>query len=107
MDDHLKAIGQWHVLWLREAYRVLRPEGVAKIFSGTRTCHRLGWAMTKVGFQIVGLDAWAYGSGWPKSLDVHHALDGHQEQDLYRGYGTALKSCWEPFLVGKKMVGND
>lgn len=105
MQDHLKAIGHWHTLWLAEALRVLRPGGVAKIFSGTRTFHRLAWAMTQVGFEIVTIEAWAYGSGWPKSLDVGNAVEGVDATRApdFDGYGTALKSCWEPFLVGKKV----
>lgn len=102
MHDHLKAIGHWHTLWLAEALRVLRPGGIAKIFSSARTFHRLAWAMERVGFEILRIDAWTYGSGWPKSLDVGHALEGTDLSTPYDGYGTALKSCWEPFLVGRK-----
>ena len=108
MQDHLKAIGQWHVLWLREALRVLRPGGTAKIFSGTRTFHRLAWAMDQAGFEITHIEAWVYGSGWPKTLNIQTALEEAQEPEKalqYKGFGTALKSCWEPFLVGRKRNG--
>jgi site-specific DNA-methyltransferase (adenine-specific) len=67
----------WHTVWLAEVYRVLRPGGVIKAFSATRTMHRLAAAMRDVGFEVVRLEAWLYGSGFPKSLNVSKAIDAH------------------------------
>ena len=64
-----------HRMWLTEAYRALRPGGVIKAFSGTRTFHRLGAAMDEVGFTGLRLEAWTYGSGFPKSRNVSKAID--------------------------------
>jgi len=64
-----------HRMWLTEAYRALRPGGVIKAFSGSRTFHRLGAAMSEVGFIGLRLEAWTYGSGFPKSLNVSKAID--------------------------------
>ena len=64
-----------HRMWLTEAYRALKPGGVIKAFSGSRTFHRLGAAMAEVGFTGLRLEAWTYGSGFPKSMDVSKALD--------------------------------
>lgn len=61
-------------LW-DEVYRVLKPGGVVKAFSGTRTFHRMAQAIAKAGFINIGLEAWKYGSGFPKSLNVGKALD--------------------------------
>jgi site-specific DNA-methyltransferase (adenine-specific) len=69
--------------------------------------------MENVGFHLEpehSLEAWAYGNGFPKSLNVVKALAAHQvrgdppdpESDEFRGYGTALKPAWEPFVVGRK-----
>jgi site-specific DNA-methyltransferase (adenine-specific) len=115
MFDQLRTIGRWHQVWLKEAVRVLRSGGVAKVFSGVRTFHRLAQAMEMAGLEIIRIEAWTYGSGWPKSLDVARALDhtlGVEREEKtppvteiaqrYDDYGTALKSCWEPFLVGRK-----
>jgi site-specific DNA-methyltransferase (adenine-specific) len=56
-------------------YRVLVPGGVIKAFSATRTFHRLAGAMREAGFTEISVEAWAYGSGFPKSLSVPSAID--------------------------------
>lgn len=68
---------EWHAKWLAKAFRALRPGGFARVFSGTRTFHRLAAAMEDVGFSDLHLDAWVYGSGFPKSLALGKAIDGH------------------------------
>ena len=64
----------WHSGWVTEVYRVLKPGGVLKAFSGTRTYHHMAMAMDEVGFEI-GLEAWCYGSGFPKSMNISKQLD--------------------------------
>lgn len=68
-------MGAWHLKWLEAAHRILRPGGVLKAFSSTRTYHRLAVAMEIAGFTDIRLEAWGYGSGFPKSLNVSKALD--------------------------------
>ena len=70
-------VSHWHLQWLSEAYRVLQPGGIIKAFSGTRTYHRLAAAMEEAGFTDIRLEAWTYGSGFPKSLNVSKAIDKH------------------------------
>ena len=71
-----KAQREWHKAWLTEAYRAIRPGGVIKAFSGSRTFHHLAAAMAEVGFTELRLEAWAYsGSVVPKGLNVGLALD--------------------------------
>lgn len=104
------AMQEWHRAWLKEAFRVLRTGGVAKVFSATRTGHRLAAAMEDVGFVLDpehSLEAWAYGSGFPKSLNVGKSLEQAaraEEAKLFDGFGTALKPAWEPFIVGVKLT---
>jgi len=65
------------VMW-GEVLRCLRPGGTVKAFCGTRTYHRMASAMERAGFIISnehGLEAWIYGSGFPKSLAVAKAID--------------------------------
>ena len=85
----------WHEEWLREAFRILPPGGVVKAFSGTRTYHRLAAAMEAVGLILdpsESLEAWAYGSGFPKSLDISKAID---KQD---GADEALNQAIQTYL---------
>ena len=59
----------------RACLRVLKPGGHLLAFAGTRTQHRMAVAIEDAGFEIRDLLAWAYGSGFPKSLDVSKAID--------------------------------
>ena len=67
----------WHLNWIKEAFRVVRSGGVVKAFGGTRTFHRLAAAMADAGFVDLHLEAWVYGSGFPKSLNISKAIDRH------------------------------
>lgn len=58
-----------------ECLRVLKPGGHLLAFSGTRTYHRMACAIEDAGFEIRDQIGWAYGSGFPKSLDVSKAID--------------------------------
>jgi site-specific DNA-methyltransferase (adenine-specific) len=100
--------------WSR-LFRVLLPGATVKVFGGTRTFHRMCAAMEAAGFVLEpedSLEAWAYGSGFPKSHNVataiHKALGGEAGDDLlpeaerWRGWGSALKPAWEPLVVGHK-----
>lgn len=65
----------WHKAWLDAAMVALKPGGVIKAFSGTRTYHHLAYAMDEAGFERLPLEAWIYSSGFPKSLNISKAID--------------------------------
>lgn len=70
----MAALQSWSVRWLRAAFRILEPGSRVKVMGGTRTFHRLAAAMVSAGFVDITLDAWGYGSGFPKSLNVGAAI---------------------------------
>jgi len=72
---------EWHRKWLEQAFRVLKKGGVIKAFSGTRTYHHLVKAMTDVGFSEIRVEAWVYGSGFPKSHNIAKAFDRIHERE--------------------------
>lgn len=70
----------WCVTWLVECHRVLQPGGIIKVFGATRMFHRMAAAMEEAGFLLPpehSLEAWAYGSGFPKYLNTSKAIDQH------------------------------
>ena len=66
---------EWHKGWLKEAHRVLKPNGVLKAFSGSRTFHHLLSAMGDSSFSELSVEAWSYGSGMPFSMNIAKALE--------------------------------
>ena len=84
----------WLAAWLRECFRVLVPGGRILAFGGSRVYHRMAAAFDDAGFIDVGLEAWSYGSGFPKSMSLSEVG--------WSGWGTQLKPAWEPFIVGTK-----
>lgn len=84
---------EWHRKWLTEAYKVLKPNGVLKAFSGSRTFHHLIAMMEEIGFSDLRVEAWAYGSGFPKSHDVSKALDKANGTLKVVGHGRAGKTA--------------
>ena len=59
----------------QECLRVLKPGGHLLSFFGTRTYHRGVVRVEDAGFEVRDQIGWAYGSGFPKSLDVGKAID--------------------------------
>jgi DNA modification methylase len=82
----------------REALRVAKPGCMMLAFGGTRTFHRLTCAIEDAGWEIRDCLMWLYGSGFPKSLNVGKATG----QDVWLGWGTALKPAWEPIILAMK-----
>jgi DNA modification methylase len=80
----------WHHRWMVEAFRVLRPGGTIKAFSGTRTYHRLAAAMEEAGFVGLRMEAWVYGSGFPKSHDMSKSID--KAAGIWRGKAGVIVS---------------
>ena len=80
--DDLGDMVAWHMRWLEQAFRVLKPGGIIKMFSGTRTYHHLAYALMTTGFTNLDMVAWVYGSGFNKSKNH-------------------MKPAWEPILIAR------
>lgn len=77
------------------ALRVLKPGGYLVAFGAPRTHHRLMCAIEDAGFEIRDTIMWLFGSGFPKSLNLH---------DEWDGWGTALKPAYEPVILARKLL---
>lgn len=83
----------------QEAMRVLKPGGHALIACGTRTQHRMVCNIEDAGFEIRDVVSWIYGSGFPKSLNIHK-----KDERCPDGWGTALKPACEFFTLARKLL---
>jgi site-specific DNA-methyltransferase (adenine-specific) len=86
-----RAFQEFSRLWALESFRVLRPGGYLVAFASTRTYHRMVCGIEEAGFEIRDQLGWMFGSGFPKSKNVH-------------GRGTALKPAWEPIVLARKPI---
>lgn len=77
----------------KEFLAVTKPGGMLLAFGGTRTFHRMTVAIEDAGWEIRDTISWIYGSGFPKSHNLH---------DKFEGYGTALKPAHEDIIVARK-----
>ncbi len=93
------------VYW-REVFRVLKPGGHALVFAGARTQDWMAMSLRFAGFEIRDTSMWVFGSGMPKSLNIEKALiakgSPSPQSSLWKGWGTALKPCYEPILLVRK-----
>jgi site-specific DNA-methyltransferase (adenine-specific) len=81
----------------KEVLRVLKPGGHSLIACGTRTQHRMVCNIEDAGFEIRDVVSWIYGSGFPKSLNIHK-----KDEQCPDGWGTALKPSVEFFTLCRK-----
>lgn len=102
-------------LW-REVLRVAKPGAMLLAFGGTRTFHRLAFALESAGWIIRDCLMWLHGCGFPKSLDIAKAIERERagpskrsdpnapkdEASRWQGWGTALKPAWEPIIMAMK-----
>lgn len=75
-DKQVPGVDVW-----QECLRVLKPGGHLLAFAGTRTQHRMATNIEDAGFEVRDMIAWAYGSGFPKNLDVSKAIDRIRTED--------------------------
>jgi site-specific DNA-methyltransferase (adenine-specific) len=61
-------------LW-KEVYRVMKPGAHILCFAGTRSVDLMTLSLRLAGFEVRDTLVWAYGSGFPKSLNIGKAID--------------------------------
>lgn len=90
----------------KECLRVLKPGGHLLAFAGTRTQHRMAVNIEDAGFEVRDMLAWAYGSGFPKSLDVSKAIDkaAGAEREVVGEKLTGKARTDEGWKGGQQMV---
>ena len=62
----------------KKCYEVLKPGGYLLAFGGSRTFHRIAYAIEDAGFEIRDTIMWLYGSGFPKSMSLGKVIEGKQ-----------------------------
>jgi site-specific DNA-methyltransferase (adenine-specific) len=73
--------------------RICKPGAHLLAFGGSRTHHRLMCAIEDGGWTIKDVLMYVFGSGFPKSRNLHGEFDG---------YGSALKPSYEPIILAMK-----
>jgi len=93
---------EWLAGILREGYRVLKPGGHMVLWALPRTSHWTAEAGERAGFDLREKILHAFGSGFPKSLNVAKAIGDGPEAAKWIGHGTALKPAVEEWLLFRK-----
>ena len=86
----------------KEIYRVLKPGAHCCVFALPRTSHITAILLEDAGFEIRDSIHWTFGSGFPKSHNIHKALKSKGD---WQGWGTALKPSHELIWLARKPLG--
>ncbi len=79
-------------------FQVLRPGGFCLAFGHVRLYHRLACDLEDAGFIIKDCLCWGTATGYPHNVDL-----GKKNEECL-GWGTKLKTAWEPILVAQKQI---
>jgi DNA modification methylase len=113
-------------IW-RECLRVLKPGGHMLTFGYSRNYFRMVVAIEDAGFEIRDIMKWIYTSAMPRSFnvsksvkksiqkningmtesnwgfsDISSGITPEQFIEIYDGYGSKLKPCYEPIVMARK-----
>ena len=89
-------------IW-KECIRVLKPGGIALIFGGPRTFHRLAVYIEDSGFILKDILMWLYGSGFPKAQDISRLIDerlGAERESIGKGQSGKSRKVLNGALDG-------
>ena len=111
-DDDKGGRKQW-IRWMTEvmteALRVLKPGAHGLVWALPRTSHWTATALEDAGFEVRDVVTHIFGTGFPKSLDIHKALlktgiVSTGIADLYKGMGSGSTGV-SALKEGFKFVG--
>ncbi len=88
-----RAFAVWAEDWARMTFAAMKPGAHLVAFGSPRMFHRLVIGIEDAGFEIRDTLMWVFGSGFPKSKNLHGNMEG---------WGTALKPAFEPILLARK-----
>ena len=84
----------------------LLPGAMLLSFGACRNYHRLACAIEDAGLEIRdSLIVWLNGQSFPKSLNLAKAIEASGascDNKTLAGYGTAIKSSYEPVVMARK-----
>lgn len=89
---------EYNVDFWAKALRVLKPGGYLLAFGGSRTFHRIAYAIEDAGFEIRDTIIWLYGSGFPKSMNIGLAVDkklGKESKVIGEGKSGATSRAYQ------------
>lgn len=97
---------QW-INWLagimKECIRTLKPGSHALIWAIPKTSHWTATAVEDAGFEIRDIITHINSQGMPKSININKAMKkAGIENPGWKGWGTALKSCSEHWILARK-----
>ena len=96
--DHNKGGRDQWISWLssilKECNRVLKPGAHGFVWALPRTSHWTGMAIDSAGFQVKDIVTHVFGSGFPKSVAIHKAIDQvkYTDTDLVYRVTTWIRS---------------
>jgi site-specific DNA-methyltransferase (adenine-specific) len=105
---------EFNVRWLREARRVLKPDGTLWVTGTHHIIFSIGFALQKLGYRIINQIAWQKPDPPPNALHTafihaHETLiwaskgRGHTfNYDLISGLGSQMSSVWRIPAVPKR-----
>jgi site-specific DNA-methyltransferase (adenine-specific) len=88
---------EWNVRWLREARRVLKPDGTLWVSGTHHVVFSLGFALQTLGFRIINQIAWVKPDPTPNAL--HTAFTHAHETLLWASKGKGARHTFNYDLV--------
>lgn len=94
---------EWNLRWLREARRVLKPDGAIWVSGTHHIIFSLGFALQSLGFKIINTVAWEKPDPAPNAL--HTAFTHAHETLIWASRGRAARHTFNYELINSPNPG--